>query len=165
MVQSELIGSWQSSRAGKRSCGVVQRVGTTRMQPASAYSRFIQALNILNAALERHRNSLSVGPLLSYADLRLAGRDLVAAIVDADGNVLDRVTIRLDKGAFVLVAHGGRADRVDWTASIEHLTEMATHPRRFIDDPQRLDLKWLEEVSGYSPWAAADPRAHDPMSR
>jgi len=128
------------------------------MQLSTTYSRFIQALNVMNAVLEGHRDSPVLKPLLDAADLRLAGCNLVVAILESEDESAppDYVTIRLQDGLFVLVAHEQQDDEIAWTVSEEYLAEVAAHPRRYIDRPQQLDLEWLKRRAAESTGADVD---------
>lgn len=131
------------------------------MTATSSYSRFIQALNVMNAALERHRESPIFRPFIHDANIRLRGRDLVVAIVKTDENPVpcDHVTIQFKNGTFVLIAHGRTADEIDWTVSEEYLADVATHPRQYLERPHRLDFDWLKQRMRYSSVAAVGIRS------
>ncbi|MBX3440723.1 MAG: hypothetical protein KF861_24750 [Planctomycetaceae bacterium] len=115
------------------------------MQRSTCYSHFIQALNVTNAALERHRRSHLFQPLL-IAAAELADCDFVVEIVASEDALTpqDYVTIRLQDGTFVLVAHARLNDEIAWRVSERYLNHVATHPMWYVDHPNRLDLDWLK---------------------
>lgn len=120
------------------------------MSHSSAYVWFLQALNVMNAALEVHRNSLRLRPLLSLAETKLDGHDLTVAIVDDErpSRSVDYVTIRLQHGRFVLVSHTRTTARIDWRVSKADLMDVARNPRRYLDDPDQFDFAWLHKRVG-----------------
>lgn len=122
------------------------------MSHASAYVWFLQALNVMNAALEIHRHSLRLRPLLSLAEAQLNGRDLTVAIIDDDRPTrrVDSVTIRLQYGRFVLVSHTRTRAQADWRVSLGYLMDVARNPRRYLDDPEQFDFTWLRRRLGLS---------------
>lgn len=132
------------------------------MSHASTYLWFLQALNVTNAALDLHRRSLRLRPLLSRARGQLEGQDLTVAIIDDErpGRPADYVTIRLQREQFVLVSHTRATPHIDWHVSRSYLVEVARHPRKFLDDPHRLDFAWLEQrvglASSQEPTATAE---------
>ena len=116
------------------------------MERSSTYVCFLQALNVVNAALDLYRDSLTLRSLLSAAQAELEGCDFCVAIVDDElpSRPVDHVTIRLHAGGFVVVSHGRMADEVDWHVSRSDLTRIMRDPRFFLDGPERLDLGWLK---------------------
>lgn len=120
------------------------------MPLSSTYVWFLQALNVMNAALDLHRDSLRLKPLLSLADAELDGCNLIAAIVDDVGpsRMVDYVTIRFQQGRFVLVSHARTTPRTDWRVSKSYLVDVARNPRQYLDDLDRLDLAWLRKRVG-----------------
>lgn len=120
------------------------------MPPSSTYAWFLQALSVMNAGLDLHRDSLRLKPLLSLADSELDGCNLIAAIVDDLGRsgTVDYVTIRLQQGRFVLVSHARTTPRTDWRVAVSYLIDVARNPRKYLEDPARLDLGWLRKRVG-----------------
>lgn len=116
------------------------------MERSSTYVCFLQALNVVNAALDLYRDSLVLRPLLSAAQKELDGCDLIVAIVDDElpSRPIDHVTIRLHAGGFVVVSHGNGSGEVDWHVSRSELTEIMKDPRFFLDAPEHLNMDWLE---------------------
>lgn len=116
------------------------------MERSSTYVCFLQALNVVNAALDLYRDSLVLRPLLSAAQKELDGCDLIVAIVDDElpSRPVDHVTIRLQAGGFVVVSHGNSGGEVDWHVCRSELTEIIRDPRFFLDAPERLNMDWLQ---------------------
>lgn len=116
------------------------------MPLSSSYVWFLQALNVINAVLDLHRHSPRLRPLLSRAETELAGGNLVVAITDdlLTSRPVDYVTIRLQQGRFVLVSHARTTPRTDWRVFKSYLLAVARNPRRYLDDPDHLDLEWLQ---------------------
>lgn len=116
------------------------------MQPSSTYFCFLQALNIMNAALDLHRDSVRFRPILSLAEAELMGCDLVVAILgdDETGVPIEHVTIQLREGTFVLVSRSKTSDHIAWKVSERDLRDVASRPRRYLDNPWLLDFDWLK---------------------
>jgi hypothetical protein len=120
------------------------------MPRPSSYVWFLQALNVTNAVLDLHRDSLRLREMISHADAKLDGCDLVVAIVDdlAPSRKVDYVTIRLQQGRFVLVSHARTSPHTDWRVSKSYLVDVARNPRQYFDDPDQLDFTWLQKRVG-----------------
>jgi hypothetical protein len=130
------------------------------MHRPSSYACFLQALNVMNAALELYRDSLTLRPVLAQAESELEGVDLVVAIFDDEqpSRPVDRVTIRLQQGVFVVVSHGSTSCDIDWHVARSELAQVAKDPRSYLDDPERLNLEWLKNRVGVK---ASPPGARD----
>ena len=127
------------------------------MQVSSTYSHFIQALNVMNGALESPRDPRLFPSLSSACTTSLGGRDLVVAIEpEHEGEPDDHFTIRLQDGAFVVVAHEKKSDEIAWRVSEAYLKDVANRPRWYLDDPRQLDLDWLKRLVGASMTQGAD---------
>jgi hypothetical protein len=117
------------------------------MQVSSTYSHFIQALNVMNGALESPRDLRLSESLSSACTTNLGGRNLVVAIeTEREGEPDDYFTIRLQEGAFVLVAHEKKSEDIDWRVSEKYLKDVANRPKWYLDDPRRLDFQWLSRL-------------------
>jgi hypothetical protein len=140
------------------------------MPLSSSYVWFVQGLNVINAVLDLHRDSLRLRPLLSRAEEVLEGCNLVVAVVDdlVPSRPVDYVTIRLQQGRFVLVAHARTTPRTDWRVYKSELIDVARNPRPYLDNPDQLDLNWLEKRvarSGSRNAAAESPLSIGAMGR
>jgi hypothetical protein len=117
-----------------------------RISPTT-YDLFIQALNITNAALELHRDSLLLMPMLKTCNRELRGKNFgVEIYVESPDQPVDFFTIRLQGAAFVLVAHRAPAHaEATWTVSRDYLADVVTHPRAYINHPSLLAFDWLNQ--------------------
>ena len=114
------------------------------MAVPTSYFRFVQALNILNAALEARRDMPAWRGFLSDCERELAGVNLGVAIYDQDPErPYDFYTIRLNEGVFVIVSRGVNSNEIAWRVSRSSLDDLVSRPAQYIDDPSRLDLTWL----------------------
>jgi hypothetical protein len=114
------------------------------MAAPTSYFRFVQALNILNAALEARRDMPAWRRFLSDCERELAGVNLGVAIYDRDPDQpYDFYTIRLHQGVFVIVSRGVNPDEIAWRVSRASLDDLVIRPSEYIDDPSRLDVTWL----------------------
>jgi hypothetical protein len=118
-------------------------------QRVSTFSRFVQALNITNAALEAHQDSLLFKPMLVACRLMLGDENLGVAIFQHDpDDPHDFFTIRMQDGTFVLVDRGDTEIGIDWLVSEDYLQDVASHPARYIENPELLDFDWLKKRAG-----------------
>ena len=114
------------------------------MAAPTSYFRFVQALNILNAALEARRDMPAWRSFLGDCERELAGANLGVAVYDRDPEQpYDFYTIRLNHGVFVIVSRGVNSDEIAWRVSRADLDDIVIRPSEYIDDPSRLDLLWL----------------------
>jgi hypothetical protein len=132
------------------------------MQRSTSYVSFLQALNVVNAVLDLYRDSLSLRPLLAHAESELGGCDLFVAIVDDEhpARPVDHVTIRLQQGVFVMVAHGTTTNDFDWHVTRSELARIAKNPRDYLDAPERLNLEWLKARVGLTTSPAGERDRH-----
>jgi hypothetical protein len=132
--------------------------GTVIMAAPSSYFRFVQALNILNAALEARRDMPAWRNFLNDCERELSGVNLGVAVYDADPEQpYDFYTIRLNQGVFVIVSRGVNTDEIAWRVSRSALEDLVSRPGVYIDDPSRLDLSWLRRRLRRRPQEARGP--------
>jgi len=58
--------------------------------------------------------------------------------------IVDHYTIRVHEGRFEIIEHGGSEPAIDWRVSVEALRSIMAKPDRYLSDPGRLPLDWLE---------------------
>jgi hypothetical protein len=119
------------------------------MRRASTFSKFIQALNVTNAALEAHRESIVFRPLLTACESKLEGEDLGVAIYrDDPEHPQTQLSIRLDDGRFVLVSPDLTVRDLDWIVSEDYLDDVIKRPTRYCNNPNLLQFDWLRRRVG-----------------
>jgi len=109
-----------------------------------------QVLNVINAALEKHGDSLPYKPLLAASEKVLGDQPIGIAVYESDpANPFDWFTVRFRERSFELASHG-KADDVDlaWKVSREYLQQVAEDAQTYIDNPARLDWDWLKSRVG-----------------
>ena len=112
---------------------------------------FTQALNVTNAALAEHKDSLPYKPLVKASEKLLGDRRLGVAVYEADpSSPFDYFTIRFWDDAFELVSHGKREPDVAWKVSRSYLEKLAETPEDYIEHPAKLDWDWLKSRVGLS---------------
>lgn len=112
-------------------------------------SLFTRYLNVVNAAVEAHRDETPYRQMIQAAE-KLAGdtRFGVEVYEDDPDAPFDAFTVKHSEGRLELLAHGKQDADLDWKVSREHLEEVVEHPQRYIDQPARLDLDWLKSRLG-----------------
>jgi hypothetical protein len=114
-----------------------------------ASALFTKAINVINAALDRHKDSLPYEQNLEAAHRALAGRNLGVAVYEDDpGAPFDWFTLRFSEGGFEIVAHGKRHPELAWKVSRDYLRKLADHPDDYIENPAKLDWDWLKSRLG-----------------
>jgi hypothetical protein len=110
---------------------------------------FTNALNTTNTALEENANQMPFKQILSAAEKVLGDRQLGVAIYKDDpDSPYDYFTLRFSNGAFEIVSHGKDHPSIDWKVSQEYLERIAENPKRYVDDPFKLDFDWLTSRLG-----------------
>jgi len=110
---------------------------------------FTKVINVINTALDRHKDSLPYAQILTAAEKALAGRNLGVAVYDRDpGAPFDWFTLRFAEGGFEIVAHGKEDPEIAWKVSRDYLQKVADHPDDYIENPARLDWDWLKSRLG-----------------
>lgn len=118
-------------------------------QRNDTYGLFMSALDVVNEALQTHRDSAVLGPLLQGGEKLLGGKQFGVAIYRDDPDTpFDYFTLRLTGGRFELLARGKEAPDIAWKVSQDYLRDVADNPQDYIDNPAKLDLDWLRHRVG-----------------
>lgn len=112
----------------------------------SVYLTFLQALNVMNVALEENRYSPIFQAMFQACSTGMESENLVVEVYGDDSDdVLDTFTIALKGPHFVLVSHGRVGDSAAWKVSEEYLHDVAQNPEKYVDHPSSLRLDWLKD--------------------
>jgi hypothetical protein len=119
------------------------------MARTDTVSLFTEALNVINAALAEHAESMPYQALIDASEKTLADRNIGVAVYASDsGSVFDYFTIRYRDRSFELVSRGKEEPEVSWKVSRAYLEEVAENPRDYIENPLKLDWDWLKSRLG-----------------
>lgn len=114
-----------------------------------ATTLFTRALNVINAALEKHANDTPYAQLLSASEKLLADRNIGVAVYESDASApFDYYTIRFRDGAFELVSRGKQEPEAGWKVSRAYLEGVVENADDYIEHPAKLDWDWLKSRLG-----------------
>lgn len=117
---------------------------TTATTTDNSYELFMGALNVINDAMEKYRDTAIIKDILSLVDDQTAGRKFgVAVYKDEPDNPFDYFTVRLHNKKLELVSRGKDAPDIDWKVSMEYLQDINENSGDYIDNPLKLDIEWL----------------------
>ena len=119
------------------------------MAARNTTSLFTQFLNVVNAALAKHGDSMPYRALLRASDEMLDGRKLGVAVYESDANApFDYFTIRYRERSFEFVSHGKEDPDVAWKVSQDYLEKVVENADDYIEHPVKLDWEWLKSRVG-----------------
>jgi hypothetical protein len=115
------------------------------MTSKDIYTLFTDALDVMNQALEKHRDSGFMKGLVAAADKFLDGHKAGVEIYDEDpGKPFDYFTIRYLNDKFEILSRGKSEHDTEWKVSRDYLQAIVDDPQKYIDHPSKLDLDWLK---------------------
>jgi hypothetical protein len=116
------------------------------MSKKDIYELFTGALDVTNRSLEKNRDSGFFGALISAWDKFLDGHKAGVAIYDEDpSKPFDYFTIRYLNEKFEILSRGKSEHDTEWKVSRDYLQSIVDDPKKYIDNPAKLDLDWLKE--------------------
>jgi hypothetical protein len=119
------------------------------MTDRDTLSVFTRALNVMNSALEAHKDEKPYSVLIQATEKAMGERKLGVGVYESDpGNPFDYFTIRYREGSFELDAHGKKDPDLVWKVSRDYLEKVAADPQEYIDNPLKLDWDWLKSRVG-----------------
>ena len=108
-----------------------------------------QALRVISRALDAHRDASPWREIVAQTSGRRGPTTFAVAIYEGDrGHIVDRYTVRAHDGRFEVVERGRCEPPFDWQVSVEHLRSIVAEPDRYVDEPDKLDLAWVESRLG-----------------
>lgn len=117
------------------------------MPEPRGHTLLTDVLRVANRAIEAHKAEPPWSEIVSRITHRETPVFGVAVYEDESEAPVDRYAVRLHEGRFELVP-GGEEPPIDWRVSVPFLRHVASHPDRYVDDPRRLELDWLERRLG-----------------
>lgn len=110
---------------------------------------FTRALNVINTALEKHRDEVPYSQLLAASEKVLGDSKVGVAVYESDPSTpFDYYTIRFRDGAFEMVSHGKQEPDLGWKVSRSYLESVAENPDEYVEHPAKLDWDWLKSRVG-----------------
>ena len=119
------------------------------MAEPSGHTLFTEALRVITRAIDAHKDTSPWREIVAKTSGRRGPTELAVAIYAADPErIVDRYTIRAHEGRLEVVEHGGSETAIDWRVSIDHLRRVVAEADRYVEEPENLDLAWLESHLG-----------------
>jgi hypothetical protein len=119
------------------------------MAEPRGHTLLTDTLRVINRAIEAHRDAAPWREIVA----RTSGGDgpMLFAVEIHEGDperTVDHYTVRVHEGRFEVVEHGRSEAAIDWSVSVEDLRRIVSDQDRYLDDPGRLPLAWLEPRLG-----------------
>jgi hypothetical protein len=119
------------------------------MAEPSGHTLLTEALRVINQAIDAHRGSSPWREVVARTSRRHGPKLFAVEICQGDPErVVDHYTIRAHEGRFEMVEHAASESATDWRVSVEALRSIVATPDRYLSDPGRLPLDWLEARLG-----------------
>ncbi len=113
-----------------------------------ALNLLIEYLDVCNAAIEQHRDSLVHKAMIAAWDMIFGGRDVGVNICDDNDRVETSVTIRLGNRAFVPVADPQTEPSFHLKVKRSYMEDVVEHRDEYVRHPEKLDWDWLKSRLG-----------------
>lgn len=115
------------------------------MADPSGHTLLTQALRVINQAIDAHRDTSPWREIVAKTSGGRAPAALGVEIYEGDPErIVDRYAIRAHEGRFEMVESGKIEPEIDWRVSVDDLRHIVAKPDRYLEDPSRLPLAWLE---------------------
>jgi hypothetical protein len=115
------------------------------MAEPSGRTLLTDTLGVINRAIETHRDTSPSREIVAKTSGPHGPKLFAVAICEGDPEqIVDRYAIRAHEGRFEMVEHGRSAPAIDWRVSVETLRGIVEKPDRYLNDPSKLPLDWLE---------------------
>lgn len=124
------------------------------MTEQSTTPLFAEALDVMNAALARHKDAAPYKQMLGLSEKLIGGRNIGVSIYDqASDRPIDACTVTFEEERFQLVAHGKREPEpeITWKVSREYLEKVVENREDYLAHPAKLDWDWLKSRMGIVP--------------
>ena len=119
------------------------------MAEPSGHTLLTDALRVISQTIDAHRDTSPCQEIVARTS-GLHGPTLLAVgIYEGDPErIVDRYAVEAHEGRFQVVEHGRSEPAIDWRVSVEDLRRIVAEPDRYLEDPGRLPLAWLEARLG-----------------
>jgi len=119
------------------------------MAEPSGHTLFTEALRVITRAIDAHKDISPWREIVAKTSGRRGPTELAVAIYEADPErIVDRYTIRVHEGRLEAVEHGRSGTAIDWRVSVDDLRRVVAEADRHVEEPENLDLAWLESGLG-----------------
>lgn len=116
------------------------------MKHTETYDLFMDALEVMNRAMDANRGEGAYGRILDAMDDRLEGHASAVAVYDKDPDEpFDYFTIRFIGGRWELKERGRGEHDTEWKVSTDYLRSLVEDPESYVEHPARLDLDWIAD--------------------
>lgn len=109
-------------------------------------TRVVQALNVMNSAIDAHRDDFPYKQILELSEKLLGDETIGMAVYADDASApFDHYTVRFADGRFELLGQGKKGEpRITWKVSRDYLGDVVRDADTYIAHPEKLDLDWLK---------------------
>jgi hypothetical protein len=122
-----------------------------RTIPEDTQTLVVQYLNVVNTALDRHREDFPYNKILSLSQRVLAGKNIGMGVYKGEAkSAYDYYTLSMDDGRLRLVSHGKTDADLEFKARLSYLEEVVENDAEYIEHPVKLDWEWLKTRLGIS---------------
>ncbi|MEZ4278686.1 MAG: hypothetical protein R3F21_03580 [Myxococcota bacterium] len=124
------------------------------MTEQSTTPLFAEALDVMNAALARHKDAAPYKQMLGLSEKLIGGRNIGVSIYDqASDRPIDACTVTFEEERFQLVSDGQRepGPEITWKVSREYLEKVVENREDYLAHPAKLDWDWLKSRMGIVP--------------
>jgi len=109
----------------------------------------VEFLNVVNGALERHRDAFPYKQILDLWDRILGEKEIGIAVYESDpSSPFDFHTARVKGGRLEYRKQGKGDPDFTWTVERGYLQKVVDDPEPYLEHPERLDLDWLKSRLG-----------------
>lgn len=110
---------------------------------------FTRYLEVVNSALEKHRDNFPYKQLAAAGDRFLGEKKLGVSVYKDDAkHPHDFFTVNFKGGSFNLVSHGKNDPDATWKVKEKHLHSVVENPQTFIEHPSKLEIDWIKSRIG-----------------
>lgn len=104
-----------------------------------------ETLGVINRAIDAHRDAAPWRDIVARTTGRKGPKVFAVEVWEGDPErIVDHYTIHVHEGRFEMIEHGRSEPPIDWRVSVEALRSIVANPDRYVSDPGRLPLDWLE---------------------
>lgn len=115
----------------------------------SGHTLLTGALRVINQAIDAHRGTSPWREIVEKTSGGRAPARLGVEIYEGEPpRIVDRYAIHAHEGRFEMIEHGLGEPEIHWRVSVDDLRRIIATPDRYLEDPSRLPLAWLETRLG-----------------